>query len=48
MFWSRFQEVQIFRLRLEEVTHKVHISADVYKVLWESIAHIVTHTLVQG
>ncbi|CAG9770249.1 unnamed protein product [Ceutorhynchus assimilis] len=42
------REVQIFRLRLEEVAHKVPISNDVYRVLWESIAHIVTHTLVQG
>ncbi|XP_066144425.1 syndetin isoform X1 [Euwallacea fornicatus] len=42
------REVQIFRLRLDEVAHKVPISTEVYKVLWESIAHIVTHTLVQG
>lgn len=42
------REVQIFRLRLEEVAHKVPIANEVYRVLWESIAHIVTHTLVQG
>ncbi|KAH1011506.1 hypothetical protein HUJ04_000858 [Dendroctonus ponderosae] len=42
------REVQIFRLRLEDVAHKVSISLEVYKLLWENIAHIVTHTLVQG
>ncbi|XP_060534233.1 syndetin [Cylas formicarius] len=42
------QEVQMFRARLEMVMHKVPITNEVLKVLWESIAHIVTHTLVQG
>ncbi|KAF7285885.1 hypothetical protein GWI33_009363 [Rhynchophorus ferrugineus] len=42
------REVQIFRLRLDEVVHRVPISNDVFRVLWENIAHIVTHTLVQG
>lgn len=43
------REIQIFKLRLEDVVaRKVVISNEVYKVLWESIAHIVTHTLVQG
>lgn len=43
-----FKEVQIFTLRLEEVSTKVPISQDVHKNLWENIAHIITHTLVQG
>ncbi|XP_030747477.1 syndetin [Sitophilus oryzae] len=42
------REVQIFRVRLDEVVHRVPISNEVLKVLWENIAHIVTHTLVQG
>nr|CAH7728593.1 unnamed protein product [Callosobruchus chinensis] len=42
------KEVQIFTIRLEEVAVKVPISQEVYKSLWENIAHIVTHTLVQG
>lgn len=44
-----FQEVQIFKLRLDDVvTSKVPISPEVGKCLWENIAHIITHTLVQG
>ncbi|VEN33781.1 unnamed protein product [Callosobruchus maculatus] len=42
------KEVQIFTIRLEEVAVKVPISQEVYKSLWENVAHIVTHTLVQG
>ncbi|XP_008194931.2 syndetin [Tribolium castaneum] len=42
------REVQIFTLRLEEVAHKVPVSVEVSTSLWESIAHIITHTLVQG
>ncbi|XP_018562403.1 syndetin [Anoplophora glabripennis] len=42
------REVQIFTLRLEEVSTKVPISQEVHKNLWENIAHIITHTLVQG
>ncbi|KAJ8954131.1 hypothetical protein NQ318_005725 [Aromia moschata] len=42
------REVQIFTLRLEEVSIKVPVSPEVYNNLWENIAHIITHTLVQG
>jgi hypothetical protein len=42
------QEVQIFTLRLEEVAVKVPVASEVSSSLWESIAHIITHTLVQG
>ncbi|KAG5891774.1 hypothetical protein JTB14_006962 [Gonioctena quinquepunctata] len=42
------KEVQTFTQYLEDVAVKVPISDDVYKNLWENIAHIVTHTLVQG
>ncbi|XP_049824964.1 syndetin isoform X2 [Aethina tumida] len=40
--------VQIFTLRLEEVVAKVPVNAEVSRTLWENIAHIITHTLVQG
>jgi hypothetical protein len=42
------REVQIFTLRLEEVAVKVPVASEVSSSLWESIAHIITHTLVQG
>ncbi|CAG9862024.1 unnamed protein product [Phyllotreta striolata] len=42
------REVQIFTLRLEEIAIKVPISVEVYQSLWANVAHIVTHTLVQG
>lgn len=42
------REIQIFTMRLEQISSKVHISTDVYKSLWENAAHIITHTLVQG
>lgn len=48
MIISSLQEVQIFTLRLEEVSGKVPISDEVSHSLWESISHIITHTLVQG
>ncbi|KAK5638444.1 hypothetical protein RI129_012739 [Pyrocoelia pectoralis] len=42
------REVQIFRIRLEEISTGIPISGEVLQLLWESIAHIITHTLVQG
>ncbi|KAB0791414.1 hypothetical protein PPYR_03214 [Photinus pyralis] len=42
------REVQIFRIRLEEISSGIPVSGDVQNLLWESIAHIITHTLVQG
>lgn len=42
------KEVHIFTLRLEEVASKVPILPEVYNNLWENMAHIITHTLVQG
>ncbi|CAH1989150.1 unnamed protein product [Acanthoscelides obtectus] len=42
------KEVHIFTVRLEQVAMKVPIPHAAYKCLWENIAHIVTHTLVQG
>ncbi|KAF5290040.1 hypothetical protein FQA39_LY14821 [Lamprigera yunnana] len=42
------REVQIFAIRLEELSSKIPISNEVSKMLWENIAHIITHTLVQG
>ncbi|KAJ8977573.1 hypothetical protein NQ317_016098 [Molorchus minor] len=42
------REVQIFTLRLEDIASKVPVSPEVYRNLWENIAHIITHTLVQG
>lgn len=35
-------------MRMEDVNMKVAVPKDVYKSLWENIAHIVTHTLVEG
>lgn len=35
-------------MRLEHVNSKVYVSMDVLRVLWGNIAHIITHTLVQG
>ncbi|KAF2896789.1 hypothetical protein ILUMI_09384 [Ignelater luminosus] len=40
--------IQIFTMRLEQVNSRIPIPSDVFKVLWENIAHIITHTLVQG
>ncbi|KAK4878426.1 hypothetical protein RN001_010932 [Aquatica leii] len=40
--------VQIFAIRLEELSLKMPISSHVTDILWENIAHIITHTLVQG
>lgn len=42
------REVQIFRIRLEEISSGIPITGEVFQLLWESIAHIITHTLVQG
>lgn len=42
------REVQIFAIRLEELSLKMPISSHVTDILWENIAHIITHTLVQG
>ncbi|KAK9746215.1 Protein of unknown function C-terminus (DUF2451) [Popillia japonica] len=42
------REIQIFTMRLEHVNSKVYVSMDVLRVLWGNIAHIITHTLVQG
>ncbi|XP_074039810.1 vacuolar protein sorting 50 isoform X1 [Leptinotarsa decemlineata] len=42
------KEVQNFTQYLEKVSGRVPISPEVYKNLWENIAHIVTHTFVQG
>lgn len=42
------REVQIFTIRLEEIAVKVPIATEVYQSLWSNVAHIVTHTLVQG
>ncbi|XP_050500093.1 syndetin [Diabrotica virgifera virgifera] len=42
------REVQIFTLRLEEIAIKVPISTEAYHNIWRNVAHIVTHTLVQG
>lgn len=42
------REIQIFTMRMEDVSAKVHIPKDVYRSIWENIAHIVTHTLVEG
>lgn len=42
------KEVQIFTLRLQEIGQLVPIPDEVSASLWESVAHIVTHTLVQG
>ncbi|KAI4455051.1 hypothetical protein MML48_9g00009011 [Holotrichia oblita] len=42
------REIQIFTMRLEQVNSKVYVSNDVLMVLWGNIAHIITHTLVQG
>ncbi|CAG9830056.1 unnamed protein product [Diabrotica balteata] len=42
------REVQIFTLRLEEIAIKVPISMEAYQNIWRNVAHIVTHTLVQG
>lgn len=43
-----FKEIQIFALRLEQISTKVPVTNDVGRALWENIAHIITHTLVQG
>lgn len=42
------REVQIFTLRLETIAAKIPISEETYFSLWENVAHIITHTLVQG
>ncbi|KAF5276708.1 hypothetical protein FQR65_LT16235 [Abscondita terminalis] len=42
------REVQIFAIRLEELSLKMPVSSYVSDILWENIAHIITHTLVQG
>lgn len=42
------QEIQIFALRLEQISAKVPVTMEVSRALWENIAHIVTHTLVHG
>ncbi|XP_057652521.1 syndetin [Diorhabda carinulata] len=42
------REIHIFTLRLEEISLKVPVSSEVYKNIWTNVAHIVTHTLVQG
>nr|XP_022907569.1 syndetin-like [Onthophagus taurus] len=42
------REVQIFTMCLDQVSLKVYISDEVLRTLWENIAHIITHTLVQG
>lgn len=35
-------------MRMEDVSNKVSVPKDIYDSLWENIAHIVTHTLVEG
>lgn len=42
------REVQNFTIRLEKIAFKIPIPSCVYKSLWENVAHIITHTLVQG
>lgn len=42
------REIQIFTLRFEKVKSRVNVPQEVMHALWENIAHIVTHTLVEG
>ncbi|KAK9886357.1 hypothetical protein WA026_015875 [Henosepilachna vigintioctopunctata] len=42
------KEVHIFNSRLEKVSNKIPIPNVVLRVIWEDVAHIITHTLVQG
>lgn len=42
------REIQIFAMRMEDVALRIPVPKEVYKCLWENIAHIVTHTLVEG
>lgn len=42
------REIQIFTLRFDKVKSKVNVPPEVMHALWENIAHIVTHTLVEG
>ncbi|XP_044741720.1 syndetin [Chrysoperla carnea] len=42
------REVQIFAMRLEDIEEKLQMPSDVYYCVWESVAHVITHTLVEG
>lgn len=42
---SIHRAVQTFAMRLEETGNSVHLPKD---ILWDSLAHILTHTLVEG
>lgn len=48
LFRFVLKEIQIFALRLEQISSKIPVNPEVARSLWENIAHIITHTLVQG
>lgn len=35
-------------MRLEDIEEKLQMPSDVYYCVWESVAHVITHTLVEG
>lgn len=48
LFYKFPQEIQIFTMRMEDISSRISIPKEVFNCLWENIAHIVTHTLVEG
>lgn len=42
------QEIYVLNERLENIANSLSISDDVSNALWENVAHLITHTLVEG
>lgn len=42
------QELQIFSMRLEEVSLRIPIPREVYVILWQNIFHLTCNTFVEG
>ncbi|XP_034949710.1 syndetin [Chelonus insularis] len=45
---SILQECKVFAKRLEDISYIVPLSVEVKNAIWENVAHLITHTLVEG
>ncbi|XP_076633373.1 vacuolar protein sorting 50 [Colletes latitarsis] len=45
---SLLQEITVLNERLENIGSCLPLSSDVYNAVWENVAHLITHTLVEG
>ncbi|XP_046752243.1 syndetin isoform X1 [Diprion similis] len=42
------RDIQILSMRLEEIGNRIPLPVIVYNSVWENVAHLITHTLVEG